>query len=159
MDESRWVRHATLEGKIIQFLFVEFILTYICNPQYRSEISHANIYWRESQGQTQLSMVRYLVSTLTYVGSYCFLRQVLIRSVTARIGFSVDSDLHEKSLCRIRSRWCKNHVELDICFCFRSFFFWFSIQNEFVVRSKTLSPILHGETVIKLDLCCMKNRI
>jgi hypothetical protein len=27
-------------------------------------------------------------------------------------------------------------------------FFLFSIQNEFVVRSKTLSSILHGETVI-----------
>ena len=37
-----------------------------------------------------------------------------IGSVTARVGFSVDSDLHEKSLRRIGSRWCKNHVELDL---------------------------------------------
>ncbi len=36
------------------------------------------------------------------------------RSVTARIGFSVDLDLHEESLRRIRSRWCKNHVESDL---------------------------------------------
>ncbi len=57
MDESRRVWHANLEEKIIQFLFVEFILTYIRNPQYRSEISPPNIYWRESQGHTQLSVV------------------------------------------------------------------------------------------------------
>ncbi len=56
------------------------------------------------------------------------------RSVTARIGFSVDSDLHEKLLRRIESRWCKNHVESDLCFCFRLNFFLFSVQNEFVVR-------------------------
>ncbi len=36
------------------------------------------------------------------------------RSVTTRIGFSVDSDLHEKLLHRIGSRWCKDHVELDL---------------------------------------------
>jgi hypothetical protein len=68
--------------------------------------------------------------------------------VTARIGFSVDSDLHEKLLRRIGSRWSKNHVESDLCFCLRSIFFLFSVQNEFVVHSKTLSPILHGEIVI-----------
>jgi hypothetical protein len=28
-------------------------------------------------------------------------------SVTARIGFSIDPDLHEKLLRRIGSRWCK----------------------------------------------------
>jgi hypothetical protein len=68
-------------------------------------------------------------------------------SVTARIGFSVDLDLHEKSLRRIGSRWSKNHVELDLyVFVFVQFFF--SVQNEFVVRLKMLSPILHGETVI-----------
>jgi hypothetical protein len=43
-------------------------------------------------------------------------------SVTAIIGFFVDLDLHEKLLRRIGPRWCKNHVELDLCFCFRSFF-------------------------------------
>ncbi len=36
------------------------------------------------------------------------------RFVTARIGFSIDSDLHEKSLRRIRSRWFKNHAESDL---------------------------------------------
>jgi hypothetical protein len=71
------------------------------------------------------------------------------RSVTARIGFSVDLDLHEKSLRRIGSRWCKNHVELDLnVFVSVHFLFLFSVQNEFVVCSKTVSPILHGETVI-----------
>ncbi len=70
------------------------------------------------------------------------------RSVTARIGFSIDSDLHEKLLRRIGSRWCKNHVESDLYVFVSVNFFLFSIQNEFVVRSKTLSPILHGETVI-----------
>jgi hypothetical protein len=35
-------------------------------------------------------------------------------------------------------------------FLFLFIFFLFSVQNEFVVRSKTLSPILHGETVIKI---------
>ncbi len=67
-------------------------------------------------------------------------------SVTARIGFSVDLDLHEKSLRRIGSRWCKNHVELDL-YGFVSVHF-FPIQNEFVVRLRTLCPILHDETVI-----------
>jgi hypothetical protein len=36
------------------------------------------------------------------------------QSGTARIGFSVDLDLHEKSLRRIGSRWCKNHAESDL---------------------------------------------
>jgi hypothetical protein len=39
MDESRQVRQANIEEKIIQFLSVEFILTYLRNLQYRSEIS------------------------------------------------------------------------------------------------------------------------
>ncbi len=67
-------------------------------------------------------------------------------SVTARIGFSVDLDLHEKLLRRIGPRWCKNHVELDL-YVFVSVLF-FPVQNEFVVCSRILSPILHGETVI-----------
>ena len=70
------------------------------------------------------------------------------RSVTARIGFSVDSDLHEKSLRRIGSRWSKNHVGFDLYVFVSVHFFLFSIQNEFVVRSRTLCPILHDETVI-----------
>jgi hypothetical protein len=69
-------------------------------------------------------------------------------SVTARIGFSVDLDLHEKTLRRIESRWCKNHVELDLHVFVSIHILFFSVQNEFVVCSKTLSPILHGETVI-----------
>ncbi len=35
-------------------------------------------------------------------------------------------------------------------FLFPFNFFLFSVQNEFVVRSNTLSPILHGETVIEI---------
>ena len=35
-------------------------------------------------------------------------------SVTANIGFSVDSDLQEKSLLRIGSIWCQNHVESNL---------------------------------------------
>ncbi len=48
--------------------------------------------------------------------------------------------------CYVESDWCKNHVESDL-FVFVSVHF-FSVQNEYVVRSKTLSPVLHGETVI-----------
>ncbi len=51
------------------------------------------------------------------------------RSVTARIGFSVDSDLHGKSLRRIGSRWYKNHVESDL-------YGFFSAQFFFVFRSE-----------------------
>ncbi len=69
-------------------------------------------------------------------------------SVTARIGFSVDPDLHVKLLHRIGSRWCKNHEELDLCVCASVHFFLFSTQNEFVVRLRTLCSILHDETVI-----------
>jgi hypothetical protein len=50
-------------------------------------------------------------------------------SVTARIGFSVDLDLHEKLLRRIGSRWCKNHVESDL-------YVFVSIQFFFVFRSE-----------------------
>jgi hypothetical protein len=50
------------------------------------------------------------------------------RSVTARIGFSVDLDLHEKSLRRIGSRWCKNHVESDL-------YVFVSVQFFFVLCS------------------------
>ncbi len=53
----------------------------------------------------------------------------LARSVTARIGFSVDSDLHEKSLRRIGSRWCKTHVELDL-YVFVSAHFFFVFHSE-----------------------------
>ncbi len=70
----------------------------------------------------------------------------VLGSVTARIGFSVDSDLLEKSLRRIGSRWCKIHVESDLYILFP--FIFFSVQNEFVVCLITLCPILHDETVI-----------
>jgi hypothetical protein len=50
-----------IEEKIIQFLFVECILIYIRDLQYRSEISPPNIEWRESQGVTQLSAVTQIV--------------------------------------------------------------------------------------------------
>jgi hypothetical protein len=58
MDKLRRVWQANIEEKIIQFLSVEFILIYICNLRCRSEISPPNIYWRESQGDTQLSVIR-----------------------------------------------------------------------------------------------------
>ncbi len=57
---------ANIEEKIIQFLSVEFILTYIRDLQYRSEISSPNIYGRESQGDTP-SVSTYLPNA---VGSY-----------------------------------------------------------------------------------------
>jgi hypothetical protein len=38
MDKLWWVWQANIEEKIIQFLCVEFILTYLGNLQYRSEI-------------------------------------------------------------------------------------------------------------------------
>ncbi len=53
------------------------------------------------------------------------------------------------------------YVESDLdgariyMFLFPFNFFLLSVHNEFVVHSKTLSPMLHGETVIKSDLCCM----
>ena len=43
--------------KIIQFLFVESILIYIRDLQYRVKFTPPNIYWWESQGDTQLSVV------------------------------------------------------------------------------------------------------
>jgi hypothetical protein len=43
MDESWRVWQANIEEKIIQFLSVEFISTYLPNLQYRSEISPPNI--------------------------------------------------------------------------------------------------------------------
>ena len=47
-----------IEEKIIQFLFAESILIYIYDLQYCSEIPPPNIEWRESQGDTQLSVVK-----------------------------------------------------------------------------------------------------
>jgi hypothetical protein len=58
-----------------------------------------------------------------------FPRPQSVQSVTARIGFSIDLDLHEKLLRRIRSRWCKNHIELDL-------YVFVSIQFFFVFRSE-----------------------
>ena len=46
-----------IEEKIIQFLFVETIFIYIRDLQYHSEIPPPNIEWRESQGDTQVSVV------------------------------------------------------------------------------------------------------
>ena len=84
----------------------------------------------------------------------------LARSVTARIGFSVDSDLHEKSLHRIGSRWCKNHVELDLYVFVSVQFFLFSfrmnllsvqkhwVRYYMVRQSYKIGSMLH----VKLDL-------
>ncbi len=70
-------------------------------------------------------------------------------SVTAEIGFSIESDLHEKLLHRIGSISCQNHVESNLYVFVSVHFFLFSIQNDFFVRSKRLlCPILHGDTVI-----------
>ena len=56
--EGDWTRRdgfgMQIEVKIIQFLFVESILIYIRDLQYRSELPPPNIEWRESQGDTQL---------------------------------------------------------------------------------------------------------
>ncbi len=50
-------------------------------------------------------------------------------SVTAKIGFSVDPDLHEKSLRRIRSISFQNHVESNLyVFVFVQFFFCFPFR-------------------------------
>jgi hypothetical protein len=61
----RWIRHGNLEEKILLFLSVESILIYIRDLQYRSEIPPPNIEWRESQGDTQLSMIQLLVLFLS----------------------------------------------------------------------------------------------
>jgi hypothetical protein len=83
---------------------------------------------------------------------------LLVRSVTDRIGFSVDLDLHEKSLRRIRSRWFKNHVESDLYVFVSVHFFPFrmnllSVQKHWVryymVRQLyKIGSMLH----VKLDL-------
>ncbi len=46
-----------IEEKIIQFLFIESILIYILDLQYRVKFPSPNIFLRESQGHTQLSVV------------------------------------------------------------------------------------------------------
>jgi hypothetical protein len=66
------------------------------------------------------------------------------RSITGNIRSAVDLDEHEKQLHRTGPIWCQKHVELNLyVFFFRSFFS-FSIQNQFLVQSKLLLPILHG---------------
>ncbi len=75
------------------------------------------------------------------------------RSVTARIGFSVDSDLHEKLLRRIGSRWCKNHVELDL-YVFVSVHFFFVFRSEWICCpfENTVFDITWWDCHIKSDL-------
>jgi hypothetical protein len=51
------------------------------------------------------------------------------RSVTAKIGFYVDPDLHEKSLRRIGSILFQNHVESNLHVFVSVHFFLFSVQN------------------------------
>ncbi len=55
---------ACTKEKIIQFLFVESILIYIRDLQYRMKFPPPNIYWRESQGDTQLSVVQKNCTTM-----------------------------------------------------------------------------------------------
>jgi hypothetical protein len=83
-----------------------------------------------------------------YYRYYDIIENRCTRSVAANIGFSVDSDLHEKSLHRIRYMVPKPCRIESICVCFRSIVFLFSVQNQFFVCSKILLPILHGITVI-----------
>ncbi len=60
---------------------------------------------------------------------------VAVAGITARIGFSVDSDLHEKSLRRIGSReMVQEPCRIGSMFLFPFNFFLFSVQIEFVVR-------------------------
>ncbi len=77
-------------------------------------------------------------------------------SVTARIGFSVDLDLHEKLLRRFGSRWCKNHVESDL-YVFVSIHFFFVFRSEWICCpfKNTESYITWWDSHIKSDPCCM----
>jgi hypothetical protein len=67
MDKSRRIWQANIEEKTIQFLSVEFILTYLRDLQYHSEITPPNIYWRESQGDTQLSVLAFCLIVAIYL--------------------------------------------------------------------------------------------
>ncbi len=120
--------------------------------------------WQRSMRWVQTTDDSHHLAVYFFPGEPTFLRRVTFffgRSVTARIGFVVDSDLHEKLLHRIGSRWSKNHVELDLyVFCFRSIFCCFpfrmnllSIQKHWVQyymvrQSYKIGSILH----VKLDL-------
>ncbi len=53
------------------------------------------------------------------------------RSVAANISFSVDLDLHEKSLHRIGSIWCQNYVESNL-------YGFFLFNFVFVFRSESI---------------------
>jgi hypothetical protein len=65
-----------------------------------------------------------------------------VESVTAKIGFSVDPDLHEKSLRRIGSRWCKNHEESDLYVCVSvHFLFCFPFRIKLLSVPKAVSDI------------------
>ncbi len=62
---------------------------------------------------------------IVYGSIFLFLR----RSVTAKIGFSADPDLHEKLLCRIGSISFQNHVESNLYVFVSVHFFLLSVQN------------------------------
>ncbi len=64
------------------------------------------------------------------------------RSVTAKIGFSIDPDLHEKLLRRIGSILFQNHVESNL-YVFVSVQFFFVFRSEFICCpfKKTVSDI------------------
>jgi hypothetical protein len=76
-------------------------------------------------------------------------------SVTARIGFSIDSDLHEKLLRRIGSRWCKNHVESDLYVFVSVHSFCCPFRMNLLSFKNTESDITWWDSHIKSDLCCM----
>jgi hypothetical protein len=56
---------------------------------------------------------------------------LIVWSVAANIGFSVDSDLHEKLLHRIGSIWCQNRVESNL-------YVFVSVQLVFVFHSESI---------------------
>ncbi len=68
------------------------------------------------------------------IWKYFFPRLLTTRSVAANICFSIDSDLHEKSLHRIESIWCQNHVESNL-YVFVSFQLFFSFPFRIIFLS------------------------
>ncbi len=73
-------------------------------------------------------------------------------SVTAKIGFSVDLDPHEKLLHRIGPISCQNHVE-SILYVFVSIhFFCFPFRMNFCPFKKTVSDITLRHCHLKSDL-------
>ncbi len=75
-------------------------------------------------------------------------------NIRANIGFSVDLDLHEKSLHKIGSIWCQNHVEsnLYVFVSVQLFFFVFRSESFFCPFKNTASGITWRYCHLILDL-------